>query len=93
MTEQIKEDVPAFVGVAIGDRVIFNLVDRHGDFPYTGVSIIHALKQNRNKFVADIIQSRAITQLLNFLMITLYSVNSNQTMVSITTYIGRRMIL
>lgn len=64
MTEQIKEDVPAFVGVAIGDRVIFNLVDRHGDFPYTGVSIIHALKQNRNKFVADIIQSQSYNSIV-----------------------------
>ena len=64
MTEQIKEDVPAFVGVAIGDRVIFNLVDRHGDFPNTGVSIIHALKQNRNKFVADIIQSQSYNSIV-----------------------------
>lgn len=50
---------PAFVGFALGDRVIFNFVEREGSFGYTGMSIIHSLKRNRNKFVAKIFQSQS----------------------------------
>ena len=32
---------PAVVGFALGDRVIFNVVEREGSFGYTGMSIVH----------------------------------------------------
>ena len=50
---------PAVDGFALGDRVIFNVVEREGSFGYTGMSIIHSLKRNRNKFVAKIFQSQS----------------------------------
>lgn len=50
---------PAFVGFSIGDKVIFNIVEREGEFDYTGMSIIHSLKRNKNKFVSKIFQSQS----------------------------------
>lgn len=53
----IKEN--AFIGVIFHDKVIFNVLMNDVDFLNTGLSIIHHLKRDRNKFIAKIIESQS----------------------------------
>jgi len=57
--QEIKEpEVTAFVGVSFGNHVIYNVVEREGEFEYTGMSIIHFLKSDKNAFAARIVESQ-----------------------------------
>lgn len=51
--------IPALIGVAFGNRVIFNIVDRDPDFIHTGLSVIQQLKNNKNEFIAKLIESQS----------------------------------
>jgi len=52
-------DKTAFVGISFSDRVIYNLVEREGEFEYTGRSIISLLRNERNYFMSKIIESQS----------------------------------
>lgn len=58
MFEYNSGEISAFVGISFSNKVIYNLVEREGEFEYTGRSIIHLLKEDVNKFMADIILSQ-----------------------------------
>lgn len=55
----IEIEETAFVGISFSNKVIYNLVDREGEFKYTGLSVINWLTQDRNKFIAKIIESQS----------------------------------
>jgi hypothetical protein len=57
--DEIETDVTAFVGVAFGNNVVYNVVDREGEFEFTGMSIIRLLNNDKNRFIADIIESQS----------------------------------
>lgn len=59
MEQDVIEKVEAFVGVAFHDKVIFNIVENDGEFINTGLSIIHHLKNDKNGFIAKIIESQS----------------------------------
>lgn len=58
MFEYNEGESTAFVGVSFSSKVIYNLVEREGEFEYTGRSVINLLKQDVNKFVSDIVLSQ-----------------------------------
>lgn len=59
MEQDVIEKVGALVGVAFHDKVIFNIVENDGEFFNTGLSIVHHLKNDKNKFMAKIIESQS----------------------------------
>jgi|SaaInl8_200m_RNA_FD_contig_31_1233686_length_2218_multi_7_in_0_out_0_4 hypothetical protein len=58
MTDVRDMEIPALVGVMIQDKVIYNTVDRDGEFFNTGMSMINFLKHDTNKFVALMFESQ-----------------------------------
>ena len=54
-----SQDNPALVGVIFGNKVIYNILENDTDFLNTGLSIIHHLKRDKNKYIADIIESQS----------------------------------
>lgn len=50
---------PALVGVLFGSHLIYNILDFDTSFQLTGLSIIHFLKTNKNKFISEIILSQS----------------------------------
>jgi len=59
MEFDIEYNAVAFIGILFGDKVIFNVINNDADFLSTGVSIIHHLKTDKNKFVSKIIESQS----------------------------------
>lgn len=49
----------ALVGVLFGSHLVYNVLDFDTSFQLTGLSIIHFLKSNKNKFISDIILSQS----------------------------------
>lgn len=49
----------ALVGVLFGNTVVYNIVEREGEFQYTGMSIVNFLKNDRNKFLSLIMESQS----------------------------------
>lgn len=54
-----EKDDNALVGVAFNKTVIYNIVERDGEFGNTGMSIINFLKTDKNKFMSEIIASQS----------------------------------
>ncbi len=54
-----EKDDSALVGVAFNKTVIYNIVERDGEFGNTGMSIINFLKTDKNKFMSEIIASQS----------------------------------
>jgi hypothetical protein len=52
-------ETSAFVGVAFSSEVIYNYVQQEGEFNSTGASIIEFLREDKNKFVAKLIESQS----------------------------------
>lgn len=72
MIDIIDNEVSAFIGVAFSDKIVYNIVERDGEFINTGKSIINFLKYNKNKFVGKLIESQSydsITILLDDKMV------------------------
>lgn len=59
MISDLEIDTSAFVGISFSNRVIYNLVDRDGEFENTGLSIITFLKNDKNRFMANLIESQS----------------------------------
>ena len=59
MELETEIDNSAFVGIAFNQNVIYNVVERDAEFIHTGMSIINFLKNDKNKFLSDIIQSQS----------------------------------
>jgi len=59
MIDIIDNEISAFIGVAFSDKIIYNIVERDGEFINTGKSIINFLKYNKNKFVGKLIESQS----------------------------------
>ena len=59
MFDEIEIEKLACVGVAFGNKVIYNIVEKDADFINTGLSICNFLLRDRNKFVAKIIESQS----------------------------------
>lgn len=49
----------ALVGVLFGSHLVYNVLDFDTSFQLTGLSIIHYLKTNKNKFISEIILSQS----------------------------------
>jgi hypothetical protein len=49
----------AFVGVSCSNKIIYNIVERDGEFENTGLSIINYLKYDKNKFLSDFFKSQS----------------------------------
>lgn len=49
----------ALVGVLFGSHLVYNVLDFDTSFQLTGLSIIHFLKSNKNKFISEIILSQS----------------------------------
>ena len=54
-----EKDDNALVGVAFNKTVVYNIVERDGEFGNTGMSIINFLKTDKNKFMSEIIASQS----------------------------------
>lgn len=59
MQDFYESDTSAFVGISFSTHVVYNIVEREGEFEYTGLSIIQYLKRDKNKFIAKIIESQS----------------------------------
>jgi hypothetical protein len=59
MIDIIDNEISAFIGAAFSDKIIYNIVERDGEFINTGKSIINFLKYNKNKFVGKLIESQS----------------------------------
>ncbi len=59
MDMQLDRNEPAFIGMSFDSKVIYNVVDMDGEFDLTGMSIIQYLKNNKNKFIAQLLQSQS----------------------------------
>jgi len=59
MQDLYESESSAFVGVAFSNQVIYNIVDKDGEFEYTGLSIIQYLKNKKNEFISKIILSQS----------------------------------
>ena len=47
------------LGVSFGQKVIFNLLDEEPEFTNTGYSLINFLGNDKNKFIASVVQSQS----------------------------------
>lgn len=52
-------ETSAFVGIAFSNDVIYNYVDQEGEFENTGMSIIRQLLDDKNYFMAQIMESQS----------------------------------
>ena len=59
MFDEIEIEKLACVGVAFGNKVIYNIVEKDAEFINTGLSICNYLIRDRNKFVSRIIESQS----------------------------------
>jgi len=57
--QEYHSKISAFVGVAIGGKVVYNYVEDEGEFHDTGISIINSLNDDRNKFISNIFESQS----------------------------------
>jgi hypothetical protein len=57
--DELDKEISAFVGVKVDNRIIYNIVERDGEFENTGMSIIRFLNNDKNLFVSKIIESQS----------------------------------
>lgn len=59
MIDVSDNEISAFVGVSFSNKIIYNIIERDGEFRNTGISLINFLKTNKNLFVAKLIESQS----------------------------------
>lgn len=59
MIDTAESETIAFVGISFSNNVIYNIVERDGEFEHTGRSIIHFLKTDKNNFMSKLIESQS----------------------------------
>jgi len=52
-------EISAFVGVSFSNKIVYNIVERDGEFENTGISILRFLHNNKNLFLAKIFESQS----------------------------------
>jgi hypothetical protein len=59
MELDIVTHTPALIGVIFDSKVIFNVLEEDTEFLNSGLSIINHIKNDKNRFVAKIIESQS----------------------------------